>query len=350
MTDLTKSPKNYPYITTGESEVDSLVVEEIFSSDEFQNWLLKKLSIKENAEFIAAWKNVKPTRHGECDIVIEFLINNKRTAILIEDKINAPEQPQQAERYHKTGKSLLRLKEYDEYRTCLLSPKDYYKDDAPMEKYEKRISYEEMLEFFEDQPDTERIQFKKMVLKNGIKRARKSYRQILDEKTDNFYRYYEKLAREANPELGYRYDTNTVDQSWVTIKPTIFPGNIKIFHKNVWGYVDLQISKIDIDEFRKAMEDKLGNEMHIEQTGKSLSVRIEVPPLPEIRTMEYREEEKTTCPICKGKGTVPSPEMYREDIISALNAAGELTKWYLDFKNEPIFNKTLKKESNKVNG
>jgi len=44
------------------------------------------------------------------------------------------------------------------------------------------------------------------------------------------------------------------------------------------------------------------------------------------------------------------PEMYREDILSALNAAGELTKWYLDFKNEPIFNKTHKKESNKVNG
>ena len=46
MTDLPESTKNYPYITTGESEVDSLVVEEVFSSDEFQNWLLKKNQIK----------------------------------------------------------------------------------------------------------------------------------------------------------------------------------------------------------------------------------------------------------------------------------------------------------------
>ena len=142
----------------------------------------------------------------------------------------------------------------------------------------------------------------------------------------------------------------TGSNSWVDIKPTTFPSNIKILHKNKVGYVDLEISKINIDEFRKAMEDKLGNEMHIEQTGKSLSIRIVVNPLPRIGTMEYREEEKITCPTCKGKGTVPSPEMYREDILSALNAAGELTKWYLDFKNEPIFNKTHKKESNKVNG
>ena len=47
MTDLPENIKKYPYITTEESDVDSIVVEEVFSSDEFQNWLLKKLSIKE---------------------------------------------------------------------------------------------------------------------------------------------------------------------------------------------------------------------------------------------------------------------------------------------------------------
>ena len=81
MTDLPKSPKRYPYITTKESDVDSLVVEEVFSSNEFQSWLLEKLSEDyKNAKFIGAWKNVDPIRHGECDIVIEFLINNKKKA------------------------------------------------------------------------------------------------------------------------------------------------------------------------------------------------------------------------------------------------------------------------------
>ena len=37
-----------------------------------------------------------------------------------------------------------------------------------MEKYENRISYADMLEWFEKQPDTDRMQFKKMVLENGF--------------------------------------------------------------------------------------------------------------------------------------------------------------------------------------
>ena len=325
MTDLPKNPKKYrnSYIYTEESDVDSLVVEEVFSSNEFQNWLLKKLSEDyKNAEFNGAWKNVT-LAYGECDIVIEFLINNKITAILIEDKIKAPEQPNQAERYHKTGKALVEQKKVDRYVTCLLAPRKYFKPGAPMEKYENRISYEDMLEWFEKQTNTDRIQFKKMVLKNGIER--KGYQQTPDEKTDNFYKYYEKLVRETTPELDYEYNGYNEGQSWVDIKSTIFPSNIKIVHKGHRGYVDLQISKIDINEFKEAMSAKIENDMLIKPTGKSLSVRILVPKLPRVNTID-------------------SPEMYREDIVLALNAAEKLRKWYSNFKNEPIFNKTFKKE------
>ena len=37
--DLPKNQKKYPYIATEESDVDGLVVEEVFSSNEFQTWL-----------------------------------------------------------------------------------------------------------------------------------------------------------------------------------------------------------------------------------------------------------------------------------------------------------------------
>jgi hypothetical protein len=327
MTDLTKSPKKYrnSYIYTEESDVDSLVVEEAFSSNEFQNWLLEKLSEDyKNAKFNGAWKNVM-LAYGECDIVIEFLINNKTTVILIEDKIKAPEQPNQAERYHKTGEALVEGKQVDRYITCLLAPRKYFKPGAPMEKYENRISYEDMLEWFEKQTNTDRIQFKKMVLKNAIER--KGFQQIFDERTNNFYKYYEKLVRETKPELDYEYnDTYTQGQGWVHIKSTIFLPKTHIKHKTNEGYVDLQIPGIDINEFKEAMETKIENNMSIKQTGKSLSVRIKVPHLP-------------------SADTIDSPEMYREDIILALDAAEKLRKWYSDFKNEPIFNKTFKKES-----
>ena len=324
MTDLPENKKKYPYIATEESDVDSLVVEEAFSSKEFQTWLLKKLSLKGYAKFIGAWKNVRPTHHGECDIVVEFNIDNKKTAILIEDKIDAPEQPQQAERYHKTGKALIETKEeterIDQYVTCLLSPEVYYKEDAPMGKYDKRISYEEMLKWFESQIETERMKFKKMVLKNGIDKARTGYTKSIDEKTDAFYKYYVELSRETHPEFGIRYKQGATRNTWKYIKPGWFPRNIIIVYKGDRGYVDLQIRDIDIDEFRKAMEDKLEDKMQIEKTQKSLSVRIDtLRRIPEFNTID-------------------SPETYRDDLILIFNTAEKLMNWYSKFKHESIFN------------
>jgi hypothetical protein len=317
--DLPENQKKYPYITARETEVDSIVVEEIFCSKDFQNWLLSKVSLKENSELIGAWKNVMPTNFGECDIVVEFIENNKKIAILIEDKIDAPEQPQQAERYHKTGKLLVEEGKIDQYISCLLSPKDYFKEGAPMEKYDKKITYEELLEWFEQQDDSKRMQFKQMVLQHGIIRAKTGYQQNIDEKTNNFYEYYERIAQQNNPELEFKYKKPfTKDQSFVDIKPEIFSQNITIIHKGYRGFVDLQISKINIDEFRKLMKNKLREGMTINNTGKSFSVRILVSKLPKISSMAKFE-------------------MYGEQITEALNAASQLMKWYVDFKNEPIF-------------
>ena len=311
--------KKYPFITARESEIDSIVVEEIFCSVNFQNWLLSKLSLKKNSVLVGAWKNVMPTNFGECDIVVEFIDNNKKIAILIEDKIDAPEQPKQAERYHKTGKYLIEKKEIDQYISCLLCPKDYFKPGAPMERYDKNISYEELLEWFEKQNDSKRIRIKQMIIQNAIKRAKTGYMQKIDEKTNNFYKYYEKIGLKNNPELEFQYTKPyTKDQGWVSIKPGIFPQNITITHKSQRGFVDLQISKIDIDEFSKVMNPKLNHQMSIHKTGKSLSIRIIVSKLPRISFME-------------------KPEIYKKQIAEALNAASQLTAWYQNFKNESIF-------------
>jgi hypothetical protein len=317
--DLPENKKNYPYITARESEVDSIVVEEIFCSKDFQNWLLSKVSLKENSKLIGAWKNVNPANFGECDIVVEFIDNDKKIVILIEDKIDAPEQPRQAERYHETGKYLIEKGQIHQYITCLLSPKDYFKEGTPMEKYNKKISYEELLEWFKQQDDSKRMRVKQMILQNGITRAKTGYMQNIDEKTNNFYEYYERIGRQNNPELGFQYKKPfTKDQSWVDIKPGIFSQNIKIIHKGDRGYVDLQISNINIDEFRKFMKSKLRKDMVIHNTGKSLSVRILVSKLPKISSMEKFE-------------------MHSEQIAEALNAASQLMEWYVDVKNEPIF-------------
>ena len=303
---------NIPYVKTGESEIDLLFVEELFSSSEFQSWLLKKLNIVESHKFIGAWKSFIG-KYGECDIVAEFMVSDQRVIILIENKIYAPEQLDQAERYHKTGKHLIDNERKGRYITCLISPRIYFREDAPMNKYEHKISYEELLEWFQKQGNSERIQFKQMIIKNGIERARTGYKRNTDENTDRFYHYYEELVRETHPELEYRKPRAVASgNSWIRFNPNILPSKVTIIHKGKYGYVDLQISGMDIEKFSNKYKSKLKDNMSIHLTGKSISVRIVVPIILDIERIE-------------------EPKKYREEILIALNSAGQLLEWYLEF-------------------
>ncbi|MBU4348309.1 PD-(D/E)XK nuclease family protein [Patescibacteria group bacterium] len=301
--------KKQPYIKTEESEIDSLVVEELFSSSKFQNWLLKKINIKKKFKFAGAWKSFIG-KYNECDIVAEFIINNQRLIILIENKICSPEQPKQAERYHKTGKYLIEHKNKHQYITCLLSPKKYFKKDAPMSKYNYKISYEELLVWFKKQEKSKRMKFKQIIIQNGIEKARTAYVQPTDENTNKFYRYYEKLARDFHPELEYKLKAVASGNTWAIFHPKILPPIVSIYHKGEQGYVDLQISKKEINSFSKKYKNKLKRKMSIHKTGKSTSIRIIVPKIPELKNIK-------------------KPEKYKKDILIALNSAKQLMEWYL---------------------
>lgn len=297
-----------PYIKTGESEIDSLVVEELFSSPDFRQWFLEKIGVREQPRFVGAWKSF-PGRYGECDIAAEFIAGNKSIIVLVENKIYSPEQPEQAERYHKTGKYMIEREGKDKYITCLLSPKIYFKENAPMESYEYRISYESLLEWFKKQDNSDRIKFKQMVIQNGIDRARTGYTKITDENTDKFYEYYEELAREYYPELEYaKPKTVASGNSWIRFNPKTLPAKTTIIHKANQGYVDLQLPE-NSGNFSKDYKSKLKEKMSMHSTGKSKSIRIITPKI-------------------LGLENIDEPEEYREKIITALNSAKQLLDWY----------------------
>lgn len=302
-----------PNITTDESEIDSLVVEEIFSSSAFQRWLLQKIGREGSHKFIEVWKHF-PGQYGECDIVADFEITKQRIVILVENKIYSPEQPAQV-RYHKTGRYLVEHENYNQYVTCLLSPKLYFREDAPMKKYDHKISYEELLEWFKKQPNSERMQFKQMVIENGIGRAKTGYVKTIDENTNRFYHYYEKLARRIQPELNYHIPKGkpASGNSSIHFNPEVLPPNVEIIHKGRHGCVDLQISGIDYEKFSKLYKNKFRDKMYPTKLKKQIAVRINVP--------------KLTADMI----TNITPKKHRKEIVEALDVAGKLLNWYLEF-------------------
>ncbi len=312
-----------PIINTGESEIDSLFVEELHSSTDFQQWVAKKISLKHSYKFNSAWKSIYPITGTQCDIVIQFVNGNNNVILLIEDKIRANEQPNQAERYRKSGEHLVKEKHCDECHTCLLCPNRYDKDGSIGGKYDKKISYEELLVWFKKQPDSKRLQHKQMIIENGIENARIGFKKRTDPNTTKFHNYYRKIAIEKYPELKLPKGVPQAKNTWIHIGHFLFPHNIKIKYKGRHGTVDLQISKLtemDKEEFYKWCVGKIENKMTLEHTGKSISVQIHTPKISQQDIVNAVE-----------------PKKYEKEIVEALQAAERLKNWYLKWRDEPIF-------------
>ena len=298
-----------PPIKTQEHDIDYLVIEEVYSNESFRKWLLEQFEQSRSHELIGAWRSTV-TKNGETDIAIGLEIKDEKHIFLIENKIYAPEQPNQPDRYHQRGEERVEKGEWDEYHTGLLSPSKYlenYKDHS----YEVEISYEQLLDYFNKKSDS-RSSFQKQVIQEGIEKARKGYQRTTDEITDDFYKYYEELSRSQHPELEYRKPEEVASgNSWIRF-PNPLPKNSTIIHKSGRGYVDLQISDFDGDslEFKHKYGDSL-EDMTVTDTGKSISVRIHVPKL--------KEPDRIT-----------TPSKYEEEISEALNSASKLLTWYTE--------------------
>ncbi len=299
-----------PPIKSQERDIDNLVVEELYVSNHFRKWFLNQLDEKAE-EFKGAWKSLT-TNSGETDIAAGFSKTNQKIIILIENKIYAPEQPQQAKRYRKRGKNLIKNKNWDKFKTCLLAPEKYL-ETMPSEKYDYHLAYEDLLRWFKVQ-NNRRSEFKEKIIKEGIEKARKGYHRETDENTSQFYEYYEKLAKENYPQLEYEKPKEVASgNNWIIIYPSIFPNGVKIIHKSRDGYLDLQNSNFEggAKDFMVKYEEILGEEMTVHNTGKSVSVRIIVPEIPNV-------------------AKIKEPEKFEGEILESIKAAAKLMNWYIN--------------------
>ncbi len=304
---------NIPFIKTWESEIDLLFVEELFSSDNFRKWLLPQIWLNWDFDFLWAWKSYN-WQFWECDITTNFKNNSENIMILIENKIDAPEQFEQAKRYHKSWKFLVESAQtpITKYITCLLSPEIYFQKDAPMKEYQFYISYENLLLYFENQEVTHRNDFKKMIIKNGIIRARTWYQRITDENTDNFYNFFENIAN-SYPHLEFKKPKEVAkSNSWIFFTPKTFSPKVRIVYKwNKW-FLDLQIWDINQEIFFENYFKKIQQEwLSLHKTGKSVSIRIFTHTLPNIAEIE-------------------NLEIFESQINETLQSANTLFQWYLD--------------------
>ncbi len=266
-----------------ERDIDLLLMEELRCDPDFLRLFLAKTDWPQwqfDPGRIETYQS-EYMENGEADVVAVFTYpDGARRALLIEDKINAPTQKDQSQRYTKNAKQLLKRKGLKDVKTFLVAPEKYlldHKDDANAADFEYRLTYEELISFFESRNDP-RFYNKAELLRFAVEKQKRGSDKIVDPKITEFWRRLSEHIESYYPELEFISKTvekSKNDEFWVCWYTPIKGANL--YWKADHGYIDLQVAKCGgrVREFYERFNNILLPGMRIEKAGGSLVFRLE---------------------------------------------------------------------------
>jgi hypothetical protein len=278
-------PENSPIGAVSERDIDLLLLEEMHTSAEFVRWLIEKTfgTSEGSAEFVSAHHSIVDD-DGESDLLLVFKeASGARCALLIEDKINAPPQPEQADRYRLRAEAGKGDGHWSRWKTAIIAPQEYLRSGK--HDYDAQISYEDIAQWYESSASsTPRSAYRARVMRDAIARARRTGPTRVDEVMTALWRSYWADAMLLYPELEMRQPGPKAPSSnWIQFRPARLETGRALIHKFPRGCVDLQLTDLSstrLAEFRNRWNSVLSSQdLTVEQTSASLSVRAIVPPM-----------------------------------------------------------------------
>jgi hypothetical protein len=260
-----------------EKDIDLLVIEELVASNEFCNLFLSKMN-RTDFTLISIQHSNNDIELGESDITAIFSNGKIKHALLIEDKIDAVAMPNQCGRYYDRGNLAINNGKYGSFDIFLIAPNEYIESNTEAKKYPYNITYEELIEFFENQSGPRSL-YKLQTLKMAVDKKQSGYVPQTDHKITQFNKLYDAYKDEHFPQL--HLNSYTGDRGprafWPSYRSFFKYGHIT--HKSDKGYVDLMFRGLGehLGHINNCLKNILEGDMQIVQTGKSGSVRIYVP-------------------------------------------------------------------------
>jgi hypothetical protein len=270
-----------------ERDIDLLLLEELTISPEFGAWLVgivfgnSVLPIDD----ATAWHSISSSL-GESDLVFQFQsAERERRAILMENKVDAPAQPNQGARYQERSKIGQEDYGWVEPKTCIVAPQRYLESHADdTSNYHAKLAYEDIRSWFTDRLNSgkARYKYKADVLTVAIEQSRRGkYSQTqYDEQSTKFWHDYWHLASDEFPELGMKDPGQRGPTStWVYFPNTHTGKGRSLIHRFENQIVELilDIPADQVGALKVRYDTMLGKGAVIEPVGKSAAIRIEVP-------------------------------------------------------------------------
>ena len=256
-----------------ERDIDLYIINRFINDVKFKDLFLKPIKCTDY--------NVSKCIHsysdedGESDITIILDNKKEKIGLLIEDKISAIAMPNQYSRYKLRGDKLVSDGTFNKYYIFIVAPADYLSSNIEAQKYDYKISYENILEQIKGDIYGESL------IKEAIKEKKKGYSVIENKPVTQFWNKYYNLVENKYPMLSIkRHDTSRGSNACWPIFITPIRG-IMIYHKSNKGYVDLTFPGLADKYFEvyAVVKNELDDNTTLQTTSKSLAIRINVPKL-----------------------------------------------------------------------
>jgi len=295
-----------------ERDIDLLILEELSVSEEFREWFSSRVFGEPIYQSeIGAWHSVSDSQLGESDLIFLFnatdgeatdgkttdgkATDGPRIAILIENKIDAPPQQRQGERYHSRGEEGIKKGYWEKYRTCIIAPNKYLKSYKDSEEYDVEISYEEILAYFQSRrPRGERFTYKSRILLEGIEQNRRGYQPEYNEEMTKFVSDYYIFATEKYAHLKMQEaKPRPAGSTWIMFHPESLPKNVSLVHQLTYGWVKVFFNgqAESFDSLREKYGSILPDDASIKIAGKSVSISMVVPKIAPL-TIPFSEQKE----------------------------------------------------------
>jgi hypothetical protein len=278
-----------PIDAVTEREIDLLLLMVLHCSPGFRAFLASKTAGAGDFEFLGAWRGVYDNL-GESDLLV--LLNDakgRRVAVMIEDKIDAAFQRDQASRYRQRGEQGRVLRKWDRFVTCLCAP-NAYAEGVGKKAWDAILTYEEIEANLAAQNDTF-APFVRAALNQGAERQRNGG-FVASEQASAFWAQYRHLQREEFPDIKMTAlrEVQSVNDPWPRFAAGTLPPRVKLEHKPWKGCVDLTLQDIKFEDLWSRLDGCLPAKLEVCRTAPSSAVRATVPPINATEPFEPQTE------------------------------------------------------------
>ncbi|EYD74061.1 hypothetical protein Rumeso_04432 [Rubellimicrobium mesophilum DSM 19309] len=191
-----------------ERDVDLLLVEELEASTDFLVWFTDVAGCSATGLLSGMVRHSTRRMHNrrEIDISVEIEAASGRVLLLIENKLDTDEQPDQASSYRDEART--RAGEYHIVRTVLVCPDDYAAQHrAFVQAFDAWVSYERIAAFLAERADrttgeiAARLRYRARLMRQAIDKQRRGYAPVIHPAKQAFSARYVELLKVEAPSL-----------------------------------------------------------------------------------------------------------------------------------------------------